>query len=189
MGVISSLNDIRVGTYVLFQNQPYRVVEANFMRTAQRKPVMQTKLKNLIDNKTVEYSFKYGEKVETPDLNRSKAGYLYSDDNGAYFMDNSNYEQFDIPKDVIGDKINYLKEGTEIDVLYFEGKPVSIDLPIKVELKVTSAPPGIKGDSSSNVTKSVTVETGAQLNVPLFIKEDDVIRINTETGEYVERVN
>ena len=112
---------------------------------------------------------------------------MYTDDTNANFMDNETYEQFTIELDSIGDKQRFLKDGTDVDILYFDNKPVAIDLPVKLEFKVTSAPPGVKGNSAGNVTKKVTIETGAEISTPLFINEGDSIKVNTETGEYAER--
>ena len=187
MGTISTLNDIKKGANFTIDGQPYVVTEANFVRMQQRQPVMQTKLKNLIDGKVLEMTFKPGDKVEYADLERGKANYMYKDEEKAYFMNNETYEQFELPLEQLGNKINFLKEGTDCEVLYFEDKPMNIDLPIKVKLKVTQAPPGIKGDSSSNVTKQITLETGAVINAPLFINQGDEIIVNTEKEEYVER--
>ena len=153
----------------------------------QRKPVMQTKMKNLINGKVLEYNFKQGEKVEEANLERSKANYLYKDADQAYLMDNTSFEQFNINIDLLGQKASFLKDGEDVDVLYFNQKPVNIDLPAKVVLKVTEAPPGVKGDSAQGATKQITLETGLIINAPLFIKEGDEVRINTETGDYVER--
>jgi elongation factor P len=102
-------------------------------------------------------------------------------------MNNENFEQFSLPLEQIGDKLKFLKEGTDVDVLYFQGRPVTLKLPIKIALKVTSAPPGVKGNSAGNVTKIVELETGSQLNVPMFINEGDTILVNTDTEEYVSR--
>ncbi len=187
MANISTLNDIKKGVTLIWNNEPHVVLEANFVRMQQRKPVMQTKLKNLISGKVVEYSFKQGERVEEADLSRGKANYLYKDENSAYFMNNDTYEQFDIPLDQLGSKINFLKDGTDCEILYFDNKPINIEIPIKMKLKVVSAPPGVKGDSASNVTKQVELETGAVVNAPLFVKEGEEIVVNTETGEYVGR--
>ncbi len=187
--MISSLNEIKKGLCIKFNNEPFIVLEANFVRMQQRKPVMQTKLRNLITGKTLEYSFKQGERVEEADLQRGKANFLYKDEQFANFMDNKSYEQFTIPLEVLGEKIKFLKDGTECDVLYYENNPVNVDIPIKIILKVITAPPGVKGDSASNVTKQVTLETGAIINAPLFIKEGENIVINTDTGNYVERAN
>lgn len=189
MGTLSSLKEIRVGIAIDLGGQPYQVLWADFMRTAQRKPVMRTKLRNLITGAVLEQTFKPGDKLQEADLERNKANFQYREGETFNFMDNDTFEQFTFTKEQIGDISNYVKENSDVDILKFNGKPVSVSLPPKVDLLVTEAPPGVKGDSASNVTKAVTVETGFQTNVPLFIKEGDVIRVNTETGEYVERVN
>ena len=113
---------------------------------------------------------------------------MYSDDENANFMDNSSFEQFFLPLDQIGEKTKFLKEGIDVDVLYFQSRPVTIDLPIKMDFKVVSAPPGVKGNSVGSISKVVEIETGAMINAPMFINEGDMIRINTDTGEYAERV-
>ena len=188
MSVLPSLNSIKVGLPILMNGEPYQVQTANFVRMQQRKPVMQTKLKNLINGKVLEYSFKAGEKVEEADLEKSKADYLYTDPSGVYFMDTKSYEQVLIDTEVLGERARLLKEGTQVDILYFDGRPITVSLPPKIDLAVTSAPPGVKGDTAGNVTQPVTLETGLVVNAPLFIKEGDTIRINTETLDYVERV-
>ncbi len=188
MSVLPSLNSIRVGLTVLFNGDPYQVQTANFVRMQQRKPVMQTKMKNLINGKVLEYSFKPGDRVEEADLERVKCDYLYTDQSGVYFMDTNTYEQFTIDQSLLGERVKLLKEGTQVDVLYFDSRPITVSLPPKIDLLVTSSPPGIKGDSAGNVNKQVTLETGLTVNAPLFIKEGDVLRINTDTLEYVERV-
>ncbi|MCK4553589.1 elongation factor P, partial [Candidatus Parcubacteria bacterium] len=116
-----------------------------------------------------------------------KANFMYKDNNEAHFMDNQTYEQFSLPLEQIGEKIKFLKDSTDVNILYFQNNPVSVDLPVKIDLKVISAPPGVKGNSAGSVTKQVELETGANINVPLFVNEGDVIRVNTDTGEYVER--
>lgn len=170
-------------------NQPYQVVWSNFMRTAQRKPVMQTKLKNIINGKVIEYSFKFGEKIAEADVSRERASFLYADDSGTHFMNQETFETIDFPKDETIEQEKYLKEGMEVTVLKYNGNPVSIELPIKVDLKVTEAPPAITGNSAGSVTKPVTLETGLVVQTPMFIKEGDMIRIDTRTGDYVERAN
>lgn len=188
--MISTLNDIKIGLNIIYKEEPHTVLVANFVRMQQRKPVMQTKLKNLISGKVLEVTFKPGDKVEEADLTRSKANFLYTDDSGSHFMDNTTYEQFTLEKVVIGEKGKFLKEGTEVTILNFNNKPVNLDLPIKMDFKVVAAPPGVRGDSAQGrVTKEVEIETGYKLQVPLFIKDNDIIKINTDTGEYVERVS
>ncbi|MFA5124577.1 MAG: elongation factor P [Patescibacteria group bacterium] len=187
---ISTLNDIKKGVSVIYNGEPYAVVEANFVRMQQRKPVMQTKLRNLLNGKIAEYSFHQGERVDEADMTRKKVDYLYNDGTSYYFMSQDDFEQFALSGESLSDKVGYLKEGDKVDALYWNNNPVSVSLPPKVEFKVISAPEGVKGNSAQGrVTKTAEIETGLSVQVPLFVKEGDTIRINTDTGEYVERVN
>ncbi len=186
MAVLPSLNSIKIGLSILVNAEPYYVVDASFMRTAQRKPVMRTKLRNLLNGKIIEQSFKPGDKVEEADMSKVKANFLYADDQ-CHFMNQETFEQFDFPLNKIDGGISYLKEGTEVSILNFNNEPVGIELPKKVTLKVTESAPGVKGDTAGNVTKQITLETGLQVNAPLFIKEGEDIVVNTDTGEYVGR--
>ncbi len=188
MSVLSSLNSIRVGINILVQGEPYQVISAHFVRMQQRKPVMQTKLRNLKNGKVLEITFKPGDNVEEADLQKRKNNYLYRDDRAMYFMDSETYDQVQITPAALGDRVQLLQEGMVVDIVFFNDAPISVIFPPKIDLKVTSAPPPVRGDSASNVTKSVILETGIMLNVPLFIKEGDIVRINTETLEYAERV-
>jgi elongation factor P len=183
------ISDIKLGAIVLMNNQPMQVIWSNRMRTAQRKPVMQTKLKNVITGKVIEYSFKFGEKVEEADVSRERATFLYADEEGTHFMNQVTFETVDMAKDVTEAQEDFLKESTEVQILRFNNNPVSVELPIKVELKVTEAPPSMTGNSGGSVTKGVTLETGLVVQTPMFIKEGDTVRVDTRTGEYVERVN
>lgn len=182
------LNDLKLGTIILWENQPVQVIWSNRMRTAQRKPVMQTKLRNVITGKVYEYSFKFGEKIDEADITREKASFLYTDGEGTHFMNQESFETVDIAKEVTQEQERFLKESMEVQILRFNGKPVSIELPIKIELKVTEAPPDTKGNSGGNVTKPITLETGLVVNAPMFIKEGDIVRVDTRDGQYVERV-
>ena len=184
------LSDIKLGTVMKVEGEPYVVTFTQHSKQARSGAVLRTKIKNLIDGRVLERNFQGSDKVEEADLQRSKASFLYKDENSANFMNSETYEQFGIDLDQIGDQDRFLKEGDTVDVLYFEEKPVSISLPMKVEFKVIQAMEGVKGDTAQGkVTKPVTIETGVEINAPLFIKEGDIIRVNTETGEYVERVN
>ncbi len=186
MAVLPSLNSIRAGLSILVDSEPYLVLESDFMRTAQRKPVMRTKLRNLLTGRVLEQSFKPGDKVEEADMTRIKASFLYMDDQ-AHFMNQETFEQFDFSRDSLGDKVGFLKDGVEVNILNFNGNPISVELPKKVALKVIEAPPGVKGDTAGNVTKQIKLETGITVNAPLFIKEGEEVVINTDTGQYVER--
>lgn len=187
MSTLPSLNSIRVGITLLYNGEPFQVQTAQFSRQQQRKPVMQTKMKSLITGKVLEINFKPGDTLEEADLEKRKANFLYRDDRGVYFMDSESYDQFSLDTDLLGERALLLKEGTTVDIVTFEEKPISVSLPPKIDLHVTSAPPGIKGDSAGSVTKHVTLETGLVVQAPLFIKEGDVLRINTDTLTYVER--
>jgi len=183
------ISDLKLGSIILYNKEPFQVIWSNRMRTAQRKPVMQTKLRNIISGKVIEYSFKFGEKIEEADVAREKASFLYADHEGTHFMNSENFETVDMAKDVTLDQEKYLKEGMEVQILRFNNKPMSIELPIKIDLKVTDAPPSVVGNSGGNITKPVTLETGLVVNAPMFIKEGDVIRVDSRDGQYVERAN
>lgn len=186
--MISSLNDIKKGLNIIYNGEPHLVTEANFVRCQMRKPVMQTKMRNLINGKAVDVSFHTQDRLEEADMQRKKADYLYNDGANYFFMTQDDFEQFSISRETLGNNINYLKEGDKVDVLYFNGNPVSTSLQPKVALKVVSAPEGARGNSAQGrVTKTATLETGIEIQVPLFVKENDVVVVNTETGEYVER--
>jgi len=190
MAILGSLNDIKQGQTIIYNGEPYKVMIAKFVRMQQRKPVMQTKLKNLINGKVLEYNFKPGEKVETGSLGYKKVNFLYAAGPEYVFMDNENYEQVSFTKEQLGEQINFLKEGPEIKLVIFNDQAINIELPAKMDFKVTSAPEGIKGDTAQGrVTKTAEIETGFEVAVPLFVKIGDVIKVNTETGDYVERVN
>lgn len=180
-------SDLKKGAIILFNREPHEITWSNFMRMQQRKPVMQVKMRNLITGKVVEYSFKSGERIEEADITKRKAQFLYADAEGANFMTQDTFETIGIPKDLSSDKVRYLKEGEEADIQFFNDNPISIELPIKVNLQVVSTPPGIRGDTATGGTKPATLETGLVVNVPLFIKAGETVRINTATGEYVER--
>ncbi|MFH1111967.1 MAG: elongation factor P [Patescibacteria group bacterium] len=187
MSILPSLNSIKVGLNILVNNEPYQVLEASFMRTAQRKPVMRTKLKNLLNGKILEQTFKSGDKVEQADMSKTKASFLYADDQQCHFMNQETFEQFDFVKETLDDQVKFLKEGLEVNILNFNGQPITVELPKKVTLKVVETPPGVKGDTAGNAFKQATLETGHVVNVPLFIKNGEDIIVNTETGQYVER--
>lgn len=184
---MSTLTDIKKGIVLKFNNEPYLVQEAKFLRMQQRKPVMQTKMKNIKTGTVVEYSFKQGENVELADMSRKKANFLYKEKDKYVFMD-TDYEQIYLSKDLIGEAVKLLKETQEVDLILYEDSIIGIKLPPKVDLKVMQAPPGVKGDTATGGKKPATIETGVIINVPLFINEGEVIRVNTESGEYVERV-
>ena len=184
---VLTMNDLRVGVAVTIDKEPYVVLWSDFMRTAQRKPVMRTKLKNLISGRVLEQTFKPGDKIQEADLSRTKASYLYVQGQDHYFMDQETYDQFFLTTEQLGDQVKYLKEGLEVDVLRFEDKPVTIQLPKKIEYTVTDSPDAVRGDTATNSAKTITLDNGLQVKAPLFIKNGERIMVSTETGEYAAR--
>lgn len=182
-----SLNEIKVGKVIDLNSEPFIVTRADHHKMGRGGAVLKVKLKNLINGNMLDKTFQGNDKAAEANTEKRKANFMYLDDSNANFMDNESFEQFSLSLEAIGEKKKYLKEGIDVDVLYFDNNPVTIDLPIKMDFKVVSAPPGVKGNSAGNVTKQVELETGAVINAPMFINEGDVIRINTDTGEYAER--
>jgi len=182
-----NFNEIKTGKVIKINNDPYLIIKTDHHQMGRGGAILRIKARNLLANNVLEKTYQGTEKAEEAETKVKKADFLYKDQTGAYFMDIENYEQFSMPLEDIGDSARFLKDGTEVDVFYFESNPVSISLPVKMKFKVISAPPGTKGNSAGNVTKVVKIETGTDVSAPLFINEGDTIKVNTETGEYVER--
>ncbi|MBL7058549.1 elongation factor P [Patescibacteria group bacterium] len=183
-----SISEIKIGKIVKINNEPYIVIKNEHHKMGRGGAILKTKLKNLINGSVLDKTFQGNDKAEPADTEKKDASFLYKDDDSAHFMDNTSYEQFSLPLTTIGDVHKFLIEGLTVQVLYYNDTAVTVELPIKVELKVTSAPPGVKGNTAGNTYKTVELETGAEIQAPLFVNSGDKIRINTETGEYVERV-
>ena len=182
-------NEVKPKKVILWKDEPYLVLEAHVFNKQQRKPVNATKLKNLMTGKVMEVSFHQSEKIDEAEIEEKGAKYIYSRGDEHWFSDPNNpKDRFQIDSEVVGDKNLYIKEGDELSILTFNEKPIDLKLPIKVELKVTEAPPDVRGNTAQGGVKQVTLETGLSLPVPMFINEGDIIRINTETGEYADRV-
>jgi len=187
---MGTTQDIKKGVVILFKNEPHLVVEFEHITPGKGSAFVRTKLKNLKSGKVLENTFKVGEKIDLVDLEKRRVQYLYASDDKFAFMDNSTYEQFEVGLDVLAGFEKYLKEGLEIILLFSDGAPITCEFPKKVSFKVTEAEPGVRGDTASGrVTKEVTLENGLKIRAPLFIKEGDTVIINTETGEYAERVS
>lgn len=185
---MGNTQDIKKGVVILFKNEPHLIVEFEHIMPGKGGAFVRTRLKNLQSGKVLENTFKVGEKVDLVDLDKRRVQYLYASGDKFAFMDNATYEQFEVGTDVMAGFEKFLKEGMEVVLLFSDGSPITCDFPKKVSLKVTEAEPGVKGDTASGrVTKEVTLENGLKIRAPLFIKEGDVLVINTETGEYVER--
>jgi elongation factor P len=182
-------NEITVNKFIIFENQPYLVLDSHVFRKQQRKPVNATKLKNLITGNVKEISFHVSEKVEEAEIDKKDIKYLYTNRGEFWFCEiNDPSKRFQLPETLFGNKAKFLKPNSIVKVLMFGEQMIDIEMPIKVDLKVVEAFPAVKGDTAKGGSKQVKLETGAMINVPMFINQDEVIRINTETGEYVERV-
>lgn len=183
-------NGLRKGTIFKYRNSPARVVEFSHTHKGRGSATVTVKIRDLISNNVMTATFKPGDKLEQVDLNRRSADYLYQKKDMAYFMDNQTYEQISISKEKIKEQLNFLKEGASVTLVEFDGNPIEIDLPPKVELKVAETEPGVRGNTADGAAfKHAVLESGFTTEVPLFVKQNDIIRINTETGEYVERVS
>ncbi len=182
-------NDIKPGVAVLVEGEPYVCTWNNIMQKQQRRPVNQTKLRHLIRGNSVEYSFQQSDKLYEAEIESRPAVFIYARNGEWFFHDAKDKStRFSVSEEMVGEAGRFLKGNTEVETNWFDGKLFRVRPPIKVELKVTEAPPNTRGNTAQGGNKVVTVETGATINVPMFINEGDVLRINTETGEYVERV-
>lgn len=185
---MASTQDIKRGVVILWKNEPHLVVEFEHIMPGKGSAFVRTRLKNLKSSKVLENTFKVGEKIDLVDLEKRRVQYLYSGGDKFTFMEQSTYEQFEVGADVMAGFEKYLKEGLEMVLLFSDGIPITCEFPKKVSFKVTEAEPGVRGDTASGrVTKEITLENGLKIRAPLFIKEGDVVIINTETGEYAER--
>lgn len=182
-------NEITVRKFIIHENEPYEVLASHVFRKQQRKPVNATKLKNLLTGRIVEHSFHVQDKVNEADIETMDVKYLFTNKGEWWFCEESDpSNRFMITEAILGPGSKFLKINTVVEALVFDEKIFGIKLPIKVELKVTEAADAVKGDTQSGAQKLVTLETGAVVTVPLFVKQGDIVRINTESGEYTERV-
>lgn len=184
-----SHSELKKGTRIILDKDPYEILESMPLKKAQRRVVIQTKIKNLINGNVFNRNFHQGDIFEEAELKKFQAKFLYSHRNKFFFCDVQNpSKRFDFSKQQISQVVDFLKPGQIVDGLIFNGKIINISLPIKIQLKVVQAPPGIKGDTAQGGTKTVILETGKEINVPLFIEQGDLIEINTEKSEYVRRI-
>lgn len=182
-------NEVTEKKFIVLEGAPYEVISCHIFRKQQRKPVNATKLKNLITGKVTEYSFHVSEKVEEAEIETHEVKYLFNNRGEWWFADPADpSKRFKATQEEVGEQGKYLKPNTMVEQLIFKEKPIGFKFPILAELKVMDAPPSIKGDTATGGQKVVTLETGTTIGVPLFVNEGDIIRINTETGEYRERV-
>lgn len=183
-----STTDFRKGLYIEFDSVPYQILEFQHVKPGKGNAFVRTRMKNLINNNVLEKTFKSGERVGEPVLEHKKMQYLYQDKTNFQFLDLDSYEQTFLEGAQVGDNKYYLTENLEIEVLYYQGKPIAIELPNFVSLKVTYCEPAVRGDTASGGGKPVTLETGLTLTVPYHIKQDEILKIDTRTGAYVEKI-
>lgn len=184
-----SYTDLKKGTIFIYKNNPYIVLEYNLIKRAGGQAVVKVKIKNLISGEFLTQTFHASDEFEEAEIEKTDAEFIYSHRGRYVFCEKGNKaNRFELDENIIGDAKKFLKTGMDVKAIKFNNNIVGVELPIKVQLKVVSAPPGIKGDRAQGGTKQVEIETGATINVPLFVEEGDVIEINTETGEYIRRV-
>ena len=185
-----SYSELKKGTRILLKGQPYEILECAPLFKGRGHSVLQVKIKNLITETVISETFHPSDTFDEPEILKIELKYLYSHRNNHIFSEKENpSKRFELKEEQIGESSQFLKQNQIVDGIIFENKLVNISLPIKIALKVIEAPPAIKGQSAQAGTKPATLETGAKINVPLFIEEGDIIEINTETGEYVRRIS
>jgi len=181
-------SEFRNGLKIEHDGELCEIVSCKHVKPGKGVAFVKTRLKYLRTGATVDINFRSGDKVGKPDMEVKDMSYLYQDGNLHYFMDVDNYEQKPITEEQLGDNKYYLKENMVVEVLFYEGSALSIELPLKVELKIVKSDPGVRGDTAQGATKPATLETGLEVQVPLFIEQGETIRVDTRTGEYIERV-
>ncbi len=187
-GVIDT-SEFRKGMKIEMDGEPYEIVEFQHVKPGKGSAFCRTTIRSLLTGRVLQPTLKSGEKVGRPDIEDKEMQYLYLQGDDYYFMDTKNFEQTFVGEKVLGEAKNYLKENINASVLFYNGKAIGVTLPNSVDLKVVKCDPGVRGDTVSGATKPAQLETGYQVNVPLFINEGDVLKIDTRSGEYAERVS
>ena len=180
--------DLRIGKAFIYEGAPYVVVTSEFHRMQMRKAIMRTTIRNLLTGQQLQKVFTASDRFEPAPVMQVQASYLYKDNDYYNFMEKETFEQYQVAYDVLGEKANYLTEEMQVELMLYDGNPIQIILPKKVTLKVIESPNAVRGDSVTNNFKIVTCENNVKVSCPIFVKEGDMIVINTETDEYIERV-
>jgi elongation factor P len=185
-----SYTELKKGALFVLDGDPYEVIESGFLRMQQRKAVVQTKIRNLVTGKILDRNWQASDYFEEAEIEKKDVLFLYGHRGEYWFSEPGNPKnRYSLKEELIGGGVKFLKPNTTVQTVWFNGKIIKVTLPVKMEFKVTEAPPAIKGNTAQGGSKQVTIEGGATVTAPLFINEGDIIKINTETGEYVERVN
>ena len=182
-------SDIRKGLKMMFDGNPYNVVDFQFVKPGKGQAFVRTKVRNMITGAVLEKTLKSGEKIEIADVEERTLQYIYPEGSDFVFMDSTTGDQITVQGDKVGDDARWLSDGMNVDVTIFKGQPIGVSLPSHVVLQIVASEPGVKGDTASGATKPATLSTGATVNVPLFVKEGEWVKIDTREGSYIERVN
>jgi elongation factor P len=182
------ITDLKKGTIFQWEGTPYRVVEYGQKVMGRGGSIVNVRIKSLLDGKVLEKTFKGNESIESADVTNQNVQYLYSDGAAFYFMNEDTFEQFEVPSELVGDGAGYLREGDKVSLQFFDSRPINVDLPKNVPLKVVYTEDVVKGDTTSSVLKAAELETGIHVKVPAFVKQGDLISVDTATGSYRERV-
>lgn len=182
-----SINDLKKDVLITIEGVPYRVVDSQHVSLGRGGAVMRTKLKNLLSGAVLERTFRPSEKLEPAEITRAGMQFLYKDGETYNFMNQSTYDQEAVAAAVLGDQARYIAEGTTVTLLVFKGKVIGQELANSVYLKITDTEPGVRGDTATTAMKAATLETGAAVQVPLFINEGDTVKVDTRSGQYLER--
>jgi elongation factor P len=185
---MASTSDLKAGIIIKFNNDLHQVLQVEHRTPGNLRAFYQVKMRNMKNGKMIENRFRSGEEIQVERLEQKVYQFLYKDNTEFYFMENETYEQIHLMDDIVGEQGEFLKPGQEVQILFHNNNPLSLILPPHIVMKVVSAPPAVKGNTSTNATKQVTLETGAVVNVPLFIDEGEFIKIDIRTKEYIERV-
>lgn len=183
-----STAQFRKGLKIEMEGEPVVIVDFQHVKPGKGGAFVRTKMKSLISGNVLEKTFRSGEKVDVPDLEEKKMSFLYKDEGGYCFMDSQTYEQMTLTKDQIGDALGYIKENVEVEVLLHNGTPIGVELPMFLNLQIVETDPGVKGNTVSGGSKPAKLETGLTIQVPLFVNEGEVVKVDTRTAQYIERV-
>jgi elongation factor P len=186
--VALSITNLKKGVVFQWEGEPFRVVDYNQKVMGRGGSIVNVRIKSLLDGKVLEKTFKGNEQLESADVGTQAVQYLYNDGGNFFFMNEETFDQFEVSSDLVGDSAGYLKEGDKVSLQFFNDVAINVELPKNVPLKVTYTEGAVKGDTSSSITKEATLETGITIKVPAFIKQDDLISVDTATGTYRERV-
>jgi elongation factor P len=188
MAGIIDINSVRKGNKLEVDGEPYLVVSVDFRKPGKGTPSTEVRMKHMLTGAVVQRTWKSGERLQSADVEDREMQYLYPEGDSLVFMDNVSYEQVSIPAEALGDQRLFLLDNTNVSVLFYKGRAVGVDLPTWVEMEVIETEPGFKGDTANNVLKPATLTTGAVVHVPIFVNQGDIVRVDTRTGEYAERV-